>query len=737
MPFVVPPALYATAPQTSQADLLALLSGVNELIAPGAIPGPLAVFGEKAQVVVAGRDGGRRLPLVAAARFERGRVVAVGHDAFFSDASLKNPDNNQFLINCARWVLPAPTEAVAVVEKPQVAEALEKAGIKVVRLTTAQLQSQLESPSFDAVILNASALDGKAGQRLSQTLTVFVRSGGGVVMDSLGWGWLQMHPGQSLAGEHGGNKLFSRFGMVWTDGFFEKTGPRGWTTATTGLELLHGRTALTALQKHAEGTTALGTEDLAQVSLTLTAALSALPSDEPRFFPQVIALTKRFAADTTFPLGLDKPVARLKMVLDQSFLRRAPLERQPAHATSGQFPGAVATDAPRVNRVSVFIESSVPEWHGTGLYVPPGGLITISAPKDLVEKGLAVRVGSHTDTLWDKDKWERFPEVSLRRTFTNTTLRFASAFGGTLFLDIPRGLPKGRVEVIVSGAVAAPRFVRGETLLADWKAGLRNAPGPWAELEGKNLILSVPSAVVRTLDDPEALMAYWDEVSDLAAELYQIPKNRERPERYTVDKQISAGYMHSGYPIMTYGDDIAQRFVDLAQLRGSKGEPVWGFYHELGHNHQREAWTWDGCGEVTNNLFSVYACEKLNNDRIGHPALQPEKVRERLVAHLAAGAPYEKWKDDPFLALTLFLQLREAFGWEPFKKVFAEYEALAPSKLPKTDEQKRDQFMMRFSKAINKNLGPFFSAWGVPTSEGARNQIARLPRWMPTDWPKR
>jgi len=737
MPFVVPAALVAAAAQAPQADPQALLAGVTELIAPGAIPGPLAVFGEQAQVVVVGKLDGRRLPLAASARFGRGRAVAVGHDGLFSEAALQSPDNALFLTNAARWVLPSPMEAVAVVEKPQVAGVLEKAGIKVVRLTVAQLQSQLESPSFDAVILNGEVLDGKEGLRLSQALTVFVRSGGGIIMDSLGWGWLQTHPGQSLAANHGGNRLFSRFGILWTDGFFEKTGTRGWTAATTGAELLHGRTALTALQKHAEGTAPLSPQDLAQVSLTLTTAVSALPSDEPRFFPQVIALTKRFASDTAFPVGLDKPVARLKLVLDQSFLRRAPLDRQPAHPSATSFPGSVPTEAPRLNRVSLFLEGSTPEWHGTGLYVPPGAPVTVTIPKELVGKGLAVQVGSHTDTLWDKERWERYPEVSVRRPFTTETLRFASAFGGTLFLDLPKGLPKGRFEVTISGAVAAPRFVRGETLVADWKAGIRSAPGPWAELEGKNLILSVPSAVVRTLDDPEALMAYWDEVSDLAADLYQIPKNRPRPERYSVDKQISAGYMHSGYPIMTYGDDIAQRFVDLAQLRGPKGEPVWGFYHELGHNHQREAWTWDGCGEVTNNLFSVYACEKLNNDRIGHPALQPEKVRERLAAHLAVGAPYEKWKDDPFLALTLFLQLRDAFGWEPFKKVFAEYEALAPSKLPKTDEQKRDQFMMRFSKAINKNLGPFFSAWGVPTSEGARNQIARLPRWMPTDWPKR
>jgi hypothetical protein len=44
--------------------------------------------------------------------------------------------------------------------------------------------------------------------------------------------------------------------------------------------------------------------------------------------------------------------------------------------------------------------------------------------------------------------------------------------------------------------------------------------------------------------------------------------------------------------------------------------------------------------------------------------------------------------------------------------------------------------MVRFSKAVGKDLGPFFQAWGVPTTEKARQEIASLPDWMPPDWPK-
>jgi hypothetical protein len=39
--------------------------------------------------------------------------------------------------------------------------------------------------------------------------------------------------------------------------------------------------------------------------------------------------------------------------------------------------------------------------------------------------------------------------------------------------------------------------------------------------------------------------------------------------------------------------------------------------------------------------------------------------------------------------------------------------------------------MVRMSRATGRNLGPFFQAWGVPTTDAARRSIAGLPAWMP------
>ncbi|MDA0842083.1 MAG: M60 family metallopeptidase, partial [Planctomycetota bacterium] len=83
----------------------------------------------------------------------------------------------------------------------------------------------------------------------------------------------------------------------------------------------------------------------------------------------------------------------------------------------------------------------------------------------------------------------------------------------------------------------------------------------------------------------------------------------------------------------------------------------------------------------------------------------------------------------------MYVQLQQAFGWETFKKIFQEYRTLKEDERPRTDDEERDQWMVRFSKTTGKNLGPFFQAWNVPTSKAARESIKELPAWMPEGFP--
>lgn len=728
-------------------DRTALLMGVDRLIAPGALPGQVAALSPQAFVFITGAQGKRRVPLFAGTRADKGRAIACGHGGFFSDTSLANAGNARLLQNCISWLgggrAPKSVRVGVLADgDASLVGALRNAGFAADAVKPADVLAR--KANYDVLCIGQAVLSREQAGRVA----AWVRSGGGLLSFGPAWGWAQLNPDKELSADHTGNMALLPLGLAQTDATADPTGPSGtWLADEANRQASLSASAYAALDElnaYAKGGAKLSPARLAEVTELVSQAMSAV-GDNVGAAGTYAARVRRLCTENNgaaipskeHPVGAEMPFARLQIALDAARLRHAPLAPATPHPAAAVFPGSVTADAPRAAG-TVMVDTSVPEWHGTGFYAAPGETITVSLPPDARNRNLSVRIGAHKDGIWAREAWWRFPEITREARIKGDKLQIANPFGGTVYIVVPQGETKrgGMVSVTIAGAVAQPRFVTGQTTLEQWKL-LRNAPAPWAEIEGKQCILTVPSSVVRDLDDPQAVADYWDRVMDAAADFYGISRNRTRPERYCVDVQISAGYMHSGYPIMTF-DDVARRFVDVKELTRPGGN-TWGFYHELGHNHQKPEWTWDGCGEVTNNLFSLRGSELFNaatsNYETSHNAIAPEPRRKRLEKYLADGAKYDDWKSDPFLALTLFIELRQAFGWEPFTSVFKQYENLPQSERPRTDEEKRSQFMVRFSRVVGHNLGPFFQAWGVPTSDKARASLADLPAWMPLDWP--
>lgn len=78
------------------------------------------------------------------------------------------------------------------------------------------------------------------------------------------------------------------------------------------------------------------------------------------------------------------------------------------------------------------------------------------------------------------------------------------------------------------------------TTADEWSL-LRAAPSPWAELEFDNIVLSVPSHIVRDLQDPHEVAKLWNDIMKAVADLAVIPHKFNRKERIVADVQISAG----------------------------------------------------------------------------------------------------------------------------------------------------------------------------------------------------
>ena len=93
---------------------------------------------------------------------------------------------------------------------------------------------------------------------------------------------------------------------------------------------------------------------------------------------------------------------------------------------------------------------------------------------------------------------------------------------------------------------------------------------------------------------------------------------------------------------------------------------------------------------------------------------------------------FGKWKNRPFLALSMYLELRIAFGWQAFIDLIRQYIEVPKNELPQNDNQIRDQKLTRFSKIVQRNLSPFFTKWAYPISKEAISSIQNLPSWDPS-----
>ncbi len=696
------------------ADQVALLNGVSEITAVGT-PGPLVVFGSQAFVVVTGTAAPKSEPVVAAARYGSGRVVAFGHDGYLSSAALPfGGQTYRLLSNAVTWAAGTklPPRVGSLESGPRTV--LAAAGV------TASLVSVATLSQVDVLAMTSAITDDATITAVRQ----FVLAGGGLIFAGApGWGWRQLNPARDLSLDHTGNKLLAPAGIVWSDDYLSTTTSSGFSAGAPA-DLTQASLALDA----AAG--ALTTSDRTQVMTVLTHAMRWIPITDTLLRPRLIAFAGSVSVVPTplAPVGAANIAGRLNIAKYTGDLARDPSLGQTPHPAAATFPGSPVPGATPTT-VSVTIPAGRDGWVSTGVYAPAGATITLTAPAGMANAGFALQIGAHTDELWGLDSWQRMPAITTSTPILGTTTQAASPFGGLIFVTLPWSGGTAAFTVTVAGGVPAPRFIQGTTDLATWQASIRSRPAPWAELEGRNVIVMVPSSAIRTLNDPASLLTQWDRAVELQDQLAGAPAPRTRQERILTDQQISAGYMHSGYPIMT-GLDVVSDFVTLARM-SSANSTSWGIFHEIGHNHQNPDWTFDGTTEVTVNIFTLYVYDKLLGVPVNVTSEVGTAARRNVILGWNFQSPsFTAWKADPFTALVMYAELIDAFGWDPFQRVFAEYLTLAAAQRPATDAAVRDQWLTRMSRTVGRDLGPFFAAWGIPVAQAARTSAAAYPYWM-------
>lgn len=466
---------------------------------------------------------------------------------------------------------------------------------------------------------------------------------------------------------------------------------------------------------------------------------------------QGCAITYPFPASETATYERELSCDRVAKI-QPPYVIPAAAQRDPA-----VFPGTVPAQTPNVTRSYSFdlnfknhdylrMNVAPRNWQSTGLYAPPGAIVrvTVSNASAADLNDVYVRLGVHTDQLSPTsgnvagDKFYRNPRIAMRIKLVPGENLVRNPYGGPIVLDSGTSVNKV-ITVQIADAVEMPYFVVGQTTEAEWLVR-RSAPVPYAELESEIADIFVPASEVSTLSyaDVLATAQFYSQVGWLHNELSGLSPNAALPHqtpqgkyRHVEDIQISGGWGHNGFPIMYYNDWHIG--VPNESIYRSAG---WGVYHELGHNYQMGAWSGVYGGEVTTNLWSLYAQEKL----YGNSRLVDSDNYASAIALLNDPAITNKWDNAGVFEQLVFLdQIRLGFpqlNWNLWTQMMRRYRELSPAEFAalNSDQAKRDKFLTILCDITQTNLTPHFETWAVAVTASAKTYCATYPTLATPIW---
>lgn len=414
-----------------------------------------------------------------------------------------------------------------------------------------------------------------------------------------------------------------------------------------------------------------------------------------------------------------------------SAYEKIPVEACVEHPLAKDFPGDVPNRIKRWRTVRTYAYGQSGGWKSTGLYVPPGEIVTVELSEADAARGFRLQIGSHSDNILatKREAWHRFPRVLRSFPLDAPKVLVANPFGGLVFLQGPLDTitKENPLHLRYTGIVKAPVYFLDEMTKDEWTRLRVESKGvPWGELVGRRHVAMLPGEQMHDCTDPKKFAEYWDELVRLQDYLTGTEDTRGRAERFNADAEISIGAGHSGYPWCGYLD-WAEPFTDPKAFRSDN----WGINHEVGHNHQDGRWTFKGYGEVTNNLIGMYVMTT-------QAKMKFSRLRGGMAwKDLAVQAIAFKEKGDPFELLAYYVPVIEQFGWESLRKTFTSYHTEPFD--DEDDDAKKAEFVYRWSVACGADLSDYSELFGFPKNHTNQYKFAQLkPKlkpWMPDGYP--
>eukprot|EP00051_Salpingoeca_urceolata_P019270 m.279296 g.279296 ORF g.279296 m.279296 type:complete len:978 (-) comp19387_c0_seq6:205-3138(-) len=704
-------------PQQMTADWSKLLEGVESVSCNGQTSGLLSVFQPHAVALVCDSTNS---PVVAAARYGAGRVLAFGHTGFLSS---HNSGNRRLLENFFNW-LPVRGKAAVLCHMPGSQNVLAQ----IVGAANARGASPLVNLAlFRAIVIRAMDLKTSDVGKLR----LYLERGGSVIVFGNALGWALGSP-QSLK-ELPANHLFAPLGILYSYGQAEHSCELPATTVI--LDHYDCGCALHQLLGVAGGRMRTTPSQFERVFRTSLRALNALPGHLLK--SRTPSLPVVFVPTPAAPVTADQLQERACALAWQAF-PHAKITEASVKALV-KFPGQPAEFAPCTSKVS--LRTSCTGWQSTGLFAVPGHpvAVTVEPPSDA--PFIQCVIGCHTDVLWDcGGAWQRWPQLCKRYSCSGAdggAQTRTSAHGGLIYLawepsQPPREYP---VSVTIGGVTKAPQFdmtLPEQQRLSAFSLLLQPSPqqAPWGELVGTMIVFTMPTKMLQQIDDPDRLMTFWDKAVTLFRHFARPHMTQTFSKQHVVfDVQVTCSsdddaIGHCGAPTVVLLEH-ATRFFDVDALsNGDDWEPL----RLIAQNFQQRLWTLEGFEEEMADFLVLYVVCSTSGRRPVAALPQLRQVLRQCAFHFISGSGRPQ---DPILRLALFVLLEADFGWIAFKKLFLRYSRTELWSAPETSEDRIGQFVLWFSTAVDCDVGSLFCAWGLPPPSHTLAKLRKFRPWVP------
>ncbi len=440
------------------------------------------------------------------------------------------------------------------------------------------------------------------------------------------------------------------------------------------------------------------------------------------------------------------PIARCLLMMEEDWLKSLThdeLLKLGAHRladTLGKIPAGA-----RPCKTTQHLNSAGDKWReeyvSLGLYAAPGKPFTITIPKELVGQNLELQLGHHFP---EKNKpLICMPATSRWFKLNQERSTFISPHGGIMLLMVPKAVELKNSPITVDGALRAPQFVLGRHTDADWKS-LRQAPAPWGELVSEHLVLLVPRDVLQKLDNPTALMTWWNE------------NNRDLEDFYAYYPKVpfrmhSGHYAEEGLSYWPLHWDV-ENVSNLLDLEAMKATNSALFLHEHGHHcdfWEMELSFW---AESTTNWGGYYLKDRegLSFDWKDSHDLHlrnlfdaknknMQEIREEKWYKISTKGTHH-WS---YAVTSMMIAYAEDFGWDcvkaAIKRLRDPNDGLNKWDFIDTsdhDQAKIDRYLIALSVAAQRDVRPYFAHFKLFPSSGTYIYLdsLKLPKWDMTYW---